>query len=387
MEGLNFLALFVLLFRGKLSGHQQRIGGLLLLWLLLCFIELFNPFAASRGAWFHAIRQVVNNIIPFFIIYSILLYQKKSINYLLGTWVLFTTLAALYTLVQEFGGYPPWDYNYIARDENAMSLINTFGRMRKISFFSGPMENGVVLAFNGVMCLGLAFQRGMKMWHKYGYLVLSMLSAWAMIYTGTRTATVMFVAGAAIYVILSRRRELLLYTAFVTCMLVAYIAVTGGGQALYVMTTAFNPDEDPSMQVRYNNQMRLRTYLVRSPIGYGLGSTGYLGMKYSPHTFLGSFPPDSELVRIVIETGFIGLALWLYINFYAIKRSLDSLKIRVDDFSDNFRMVLVALLFMFLLGQYPQEIMNIGSLKILFALCLAYISLDSSQMKQEVENG
>ncbi|UXP32436.1 O-antigen ligase family protein [Reichenbachiella agarivorans] len=377
LEGLNFLAVLVLVFKRQLKGFTTLFGYLLLLWLLVSFIELFNPFAASRVAWFHAIRQVINNIIPFFVIYSLFMHDRGTIKTLLKFWLFFCLLAALYTFVQEFGGFPPWDYKFVTRSEESISLIYTWGRFRKISFFSGPMENGVILAFNAVLCLGLAFQNNIKPSKKYTLLLLCGLSAWAMIYTGTRTATVMFVAGAAIYIVLSRSKELLVYTCIIAVLLVGYVAKTGGGAALHVMTTAFNPEEDNSMQVRYDNQKVLRGYLSKSPIGFGLGSTGYLGMKYSPNTFLGSFPPDSELVRIVIETGVIGLAIWLVIFYLILSKSLDTLKVKEDDFSDNLNKVIFALLFMFLLGQYPQQILNIGSLKILLGFCMAHVCLMS----------
>ncbi len=384
LEGLNFLAILSLLLSGKLKGGKSYAGTLILIWLGLCIVEFFNPFAASRVAWFQAIRHVLNNVLPIFIIYSLLVDNPKSLKIILNAWLILIGLAAVYTLYQEFAGFPPWDYAHVTRNEMSISLNFTFGRWRKFSFFSNPTECGVVMAMNAVICLGLAFQKNLKQTYKITYLIIFVLSAWAMMYTGTRTATVIFVFGAAIYVLLNKSREVLTYAAIITVLLVGYVTVKGGGQAMYVMTTAFNPDEDPSMQVRMNNQRMLRRYLMRSPMGYGMGSTGYIGMRFSGHTFLGSFPPDSELVRLVVEVGMVGLAFYLFMFFVFISKSLASLKHPPDgnEFIHNFKMIVTAVLFMLLLGQYPQEILNIGSIKILLALCIAFVSIPEESRKK-----
>lgn len=159
-----------------------------------------------------------------------------------------------------------------------------------------------------------------------------------------------------------------------------YVTATGGGHAMHVMLSAFSPEEDPSMQVRINNQLNVRRYLYQSPIGYGLGSTGSIGKVHSPYTFLGTFSPDSEYVRIVIETGFIGLAFYLFIMYLGLNNALQSLKKYHDEFSHNLRMVMVALIFMFILGQYTQEILNVLPLKTFFAYCFAYVSLSNTDL-------
>jgi hypothetical protein len=48
-----------------------------------------------------------------------------------------------------------------------------------------------------------------------------------------------------------------------------------------------------------------------NPIGGGLGSTGVWGQRFSPGTFLANFPPDSGLIRVAVEAGWIGLIIFL----------------------------------------------------------------------------
>lgn len=382
IDGLVFLALLTLIIRGEFNFEKRRIAILLLCWLALCMLEIANPMAASRAAWFRALRDVIGLTLPFFIIFSIFKNRPGSLKVLLNTWIFICALTALYTLIQEFLGYPPWDYAFIIKDEEHFRLLFTWGRLRKISFFTGPMENGVVMALNAVLCIGLAFRAGIRKREKLLLLVVAVLSAWAMLYTGTRTASIIFAMGMFVYVLLSRRKELIIYASIVVFILMPYVIIKGGGgAAVQIMSTAFSPMEDPSMQVRLDNQKLVQTYIVKAPFGYGMGSTGYLGRKFSPDTFLGSFPPDSELVRIAIETGFLGLAFWLLFQFLIINKSLDLVMVNDSRFLENFRLVAVAMLFMILLGQYPQEILKFPSIRLIFSILIAFISLTPEEQR------
>lgn len=384
LDGLNLLAIIVLLLKKQLKGFNTEIGILLLVWFALTFIEVINPNATSRVAWIQSMRQIFNSIAPFFIFYSLFKTRQNILRPFFHIWIALSVFAAIYTLYQEFVGLPQWDYDHIHKDEMRKELYYTFGRLRKIAFLDNPTENGIILCVNFVLCFGLAFRDNLKIRHQVWYMILAILSVWGMIYTGTRTATVLFVIGVGMYVVLRRKKILWLGCVFVGVLLTGYIVQSGGGAAVSVMKTAFDADEDPSMMVRFHNQKILRSYLYRSPIGYGMGSTGYLGEKYAPHTFLGSFPPDSELVRIIIEVGFLGLIFYLYMYYVYLKKASNLLLISTqNDFTRNFRMITVVLLFVIIIGHYPQEIMGSNSFKDLVAFLLAYISLSSEDSEYQ----
>ncbi|MGL1889139.1 MAG: O-antigen ligase family protein [Reichenbachiella sp.] len=383
LDGLNFIAILFLLLRKELSGFKSQIGILLIIWLSLCFIEVINPLANSRAAWIQSIRQIFNLIAPFFIFYSLFRSSSNVVKPFLITWITMCSLAAIYTIYQELVGLPSWDYDHIHKDEMRKELYYTFGRLRKIAFLDNPTENGLLLCVNFMFCFGLAFKNEIKNRYKILFLTLAFLSAWGMIYTGTRTATVLFVLGAGMYIILKRSKLLLAGSAICIVLLTGYIVQTGGGAAISVMSTAFD-DEDPSLKVRYNNQKILRSYIYRAPFGFGMGSTGYLGEKYSPHTFLGSFPPDSEYVRIIIELGFIGLAFYLYLYYVILSKAADGLSYSSSLYFSNLRIIIVVVLFVVAIGHYPQEIMGSNPFKILVGFCLAFISTSNEDIEKQI---
>lgn len=378
-DGLAALTMIVLLLKKELSGFKTTLGLLFVAWFGLCLIEVANPLVLSRVAWAQSMRQTFLLVAPFFLFYSLFKTQKGVLKYMLYTWIALCTFAAVYTLYQEFVGLPPWDYDHIHKDEQRKSLYYTFGRLRKIAFLDNPTENGLLLCSNFILCFGLAFNDNNSLKKQIAYLVLSLLSLWSMMYTGTRTASVLFLVGPAVYILIRRKKSLFLACGFIVLLGTAYVIKTGGGGALSVMSTAFDGSEDPSLQLRFNNQRILRKYLYRAPIGYGMGSTGFLGEKYTPYTFLGSFPPDSEFVKIIIEVGYTGLILYLAICFMGLNKNAEGFGYKSDPYTMNYQIVNFALLMIVIISHYPQEIMSSHAFKILFGMTLAYANLNQEE--------
>lgn len=171
---------------------------------------------------------------------------------------------------------------------------------------------------------------------------------------------VMLPVGFGVFALISLDRKALILVAVVAMGGTALILRPGSSNALYVMSTAFHGVNDPSMNVRVRNQAIIRSYIRENPIGFGLGSNSYLGQKYSPHTFVGMFPPDSEYVKIAIETGWLGLLIFMamlaFIFGYGVRVYF---RIRDQDWR-VIMLVCLVLFFMMMVGFYPQEVFFIS---------------------------
>ena len=76
--------------------------------------------------------------------------------------------------------------------------------------------------------------------------------------------------------------------------------------------TAFDPNE-PSLVIRRENQKLFKAYLKDKPFGEGLGLSGVdVQDKFKRYTT--SIPTDSWYVKIWVETGIIGLVLYLAVH-------------------------------------------------------------------------
>lgn len=77
------------------------------------------------------------------------------------------------------------------------------------------------------------------------------------------------------------------------------------------MRSGLNAD-DASFQVRLKNQETFNAYLLKRPLGAGIGSSGFWGSRFLPDEHpIKDIPTDSYYVRIWVETGIIGLCLHL----------------------------------------------------------------------------
>ncbi|HAP63801.1 MAG TPA: O-antigen ligase domain-containing protein, partial [Cytophagales bacterium] len=133
-----------------------------------------------------------------------------------------------------------------------------------------------------------------------------------MLISGTRGALAVPAAGGLAFLLLTRNLKLfavgLVFGLVVFCGL-KYTYIGQGVPQISRMRTALDP-EDASFQTRLENQRSLASYLASRPIGGGIGTAGFWGLRFSPNTFLAQTPTDSWYVKIWAETGWIGLTLY-----------------------------------------------------------------------------
>ncbi|SHH34905.1 O-antigen ligase [Chryseolinea serpens] len=379
IQGLCFVILLTLALNGRIGGLKTLPGILLSLWVFYLFLQLLNPAATSRVAGALALRGYIPLISAFFIVYGSI-DSKKDIHAFYIGWFSLGLLCGLYGLFQEFAGLPSFDYAWASSDENLYGALFTWGRLRKFSFFFSPSEFGMVMAITGVAAFVVFFYET-KLRLRLLSVVTCLVCFWSMLYTGSRTAMIMLPVGMVIFAAITLHRKVLMAVG-VFILIGAAVVVGPSSGALYVMSTAFSVTDDPSMAVRLRNQATIRAYIRANPIGFGLGSTGYLGMKYSPNTFIGSFPPDSEYVKIAIETGWVGLLLWCTISAIMFGYGVSIYFKTRDPVWRSVVVIALTVFFMMIVGLYPQEVFFISQvLSILFMAMLGLIARIDARVK------
>ena len=77
------------------------------------------------------------------------------------------------------------------------------------------------------------------------------------------------------------------------------------------MRSAFRPTTDASYQVRIINREHIKELMANKPFGYGIGLSK--GERFNPKERM-PYPPDSWLIAIWVETGIVGLVIYLLIH-------------------------------------------------------------------------
>jgi O-antigen ligase len=129
-------------------------------------------------------------------------------------------------------------------------------------------------------------------------------------------------------------------------------------------------------------------WILRHPIGGGLGSTGVWGQRFSPGTFLANFPPDSGIIRVAVELGWIGLVIFLLIYIKAFYKGTKALwKMEYGKHKDTVESIICCLP-AWLLVEMGQEVAGVFPMSLLFWVFLAILfgTIKHQQFENKTDN-
>lgn len=278
------------------------------IWMIYCIIELTNP-TGMLEAWMLSRGLIFNGLI-ISLISTLLIIRIKQVKIIILLYSILTLLAVGKALMQKFIGFDSFEQIWLANGGAVTHLISS--GTRYFSFFTDAGNFGSNMGCAGVVFGIIAFITPTK-FRKIYYAIVSSLSIYAMFLSGTRGAMIVPLSGLVLYIIISKNYKAILIGGFLLTFIYAFFAYTYIGQSnamIRRMRTSFRPTEDASFNVRRENQKRLAEYLKYKPIGEGLGLSGVENRKVSVR-FTTNIPHDSWYVKIWVETGIIGLILYL----------------------------------------------------------------------------
>ena len=123
------------------------------------------------------------------------------------------------------------------------------------------------------------------------------------------------------YTFVSKQTKTIITSSTLLLLTYVFFALTTIGNSnatIRRMRTAFTPTEDASFNVRKENQKKLASYMKYKPFGEGLGLSGDRAGERISKRFTTSIPTDSWYVKIWVETGAVGLTLYLSMIFLSI---------------------------------------------------------------------
>lgn len=208
------------------------------------------------------------------------------------------------------------------------------------------------------------------------FFTVALLGFTGMFLSGTRGAISIPLAGFFLFFVLRKNLYVLISGVVLLALVFIFFKFTyvgQGNQFIRRMRTAFNPN-DPSLQVRLENQKKLQAYLATRPFGGGIGHAGVKAKSYMPETYLSNIATDSWYVLIWAEQGIVGLLLHLFILFYIlIKASLiimfrirdPELKLKMSALASGMIGVMVASYGNAVLGTLPTSLLIYSSMAIM----------------------
>jgi putative inorganic carbon (HCO3(-)) transporter len=376
MDGLQVFLTFATLAKIKAEKNwkifKNPISVVILIWLVYNLLELFNPSAGSRVAWLYTIRPVAIVTLSYFI-FMCNIKTVEHIKLVFKVWLILTIIGAAYAFKQEYIGFNAHELEYL-NTPGIANLLFIDGHWRKFSIFSDP----VAFSYNMVMpCIFLIclFLLPLKPWKKVVSAVLILFFFDAMLFSGTRGANVLLPAALILFAILKYNKKVLIFCCFAAAVLVILIYIPTSNVNLYRFQSAFKPNNDPSYIVRKINQKKIQPYILTNPMGGGLGSTGVWGTRFTPGSFLASFPPDSGYIRVAVEEGWLGLLVFCIYMFYIMKTGITNYFLIEDQELKTYCLAMTMIIFTYNLANFPQEALVQYPSNILFYLWAAIINI------------
>lgn len=398
IDGLLVLCYVAIFFKGfnervDWSPASRDITALAAVWYGYAIFQLVNPEALSRVAWFYAMRGVSLYMFLMIPLLLMLFNNHRDLKRVLYLWGIMSLLATFKGFLQLNVGVDPWEQAWLDGGGEITHIL--FGKLRVFSFYSDAGQFGASQAHTGVMA-SIVFLHAKHPKEKIFFAILALASFYGMFISGTRGAIAVPAAGFFLYIILIRNVKLVTLGIIAGISVFIFFKYTTIGNDVYAirrMRTAFDPN-DPSLQVRLENQRRLKTYLATRPFGGGIGSAGNWGQRFTPNGFLANVPTDSWYVMIWAEQGIVGLVLHLGILFFILIKGsyLAMTKVRDPDLQGKLFALAAGMMGIMaasygngVLGQSPTGPLLYSSMAFLFLSEQLQQSLDEERTKEKKE--
>ncbi|MBC6426100.1 MAG: O-antigen ligase family protein [Ekhidna sp.] len=386
---IDFLILLMLIgkgFRLQFSRNWSQLKSpltvIILVWVIYNLSQIANPWAVSRTAFFYVIRPAVGYLMLYFLIWDTVK-GTMQINRIFQYLLFLGWVAAVWGIYQFFFGYFEWEMAHVFRTDT-VHLVFNHGRWRSFGPIGSPAQYGIIMA--SLACItGNSFFYKKTFFAKLTMAFLFLCFLMAMVYSGTRTSFIILPVFYFVKVIISRNKKLYLTIILGIIGLIILAKVPTDNYQIQRIQSVFKANEDKSYQIRAANRKMITPWILKHPIGGGLGSTGVWGQRFSPGTFLSDFPPDSGIIRVAVELGWIGLIIFLLIYLQAFFKGTKGLwQMKSNAHKDKVESI-TCLLPAWGLVEMGQEVAGVFPMSLLFWIFLAVLFTTLKYAKNETE--
>ena len=365
---------------------RNLMAGLILIWGLYCLFGIGNSNHVQE-AWNIAIPQYFFYPLLCAFLVPLTIRNYKGIEALLLIWSVFVLIATLKGYWQKNHGFNERElyFLYVLGGHRTHFI---WSGIRYFSCFSDAANYGVHAAM-AATTFGMSAFFVRKKWMKIYFGVITLCALYCIGISGTRAAVGVPLGGILLYVLISKNWKGFVFGAVSLVAIFSFFYFTNIGdsnQYVRKMRSAFRPSKDASYQVRVKNKNNMKALMAVKPIGYGLGLSK--GERFQPRELM-HYPPDSWLVGVWVETGIIGLVLYLLVHGVLFAWCSWLLMFKV--MNKRLRGLLAAWLCMaagFFVAAYVNDVMQYPNSIIVytgFALCIAGPYIDPVMQKEEEE--
>jgi putative inorganic carbon (hco3(-)) transporter len=355
---------------------KTPISIMMLLLFFFFILEAFNPEIPDRMGWFYYFRKQIIYLL-FYYVSFLMLDSLEKIRRFVKLWLILAVGVALWGIKQQWFGFTQFEDAWIHSDPNTTNLLFQGGMFRKFSLLPDPASFGVMAASTALFTLVLAIRTPIRKKRRLLYLI-TFLNMIASSYSGTRTCNVMLIGGLASYIIftLNERRTIIVLFSSIAIAVFLLFGPLQNSPVIFRIKTTFDGSKEPSNMVRDVNRKNIQPYIYEHPLGGGLNTCGEEGLGFYPDHRLAGYPPDSGYMKIMLEQGWIGLAINVIFYFFILYRGIigfyDSRRSEIKTLYIAFTVCIFSLVVgqysQLAISQYPQYLFFLATLVIFYKL-------------------
>jgi hypothetical protein len=282
------------------------------IWLLYCFLLLFNSRGATIDIWYQSVRWIAVYIFFIALYVPLVVTDIKAVRVLLFTLAILTLIGVAKAFWQKYIGFDLTEkYQLYVLGKARTHII--YSGIRYFSIFTDAANFGTCMGISVVVYISALLyepKRSIKIF----YVIVAFFSFIAVLFSGTRSSMAVPIVGISVIIALSKRIKIITIGGITMIVAIAFLKFTTVGnnnQYIRRMRTIFAASEDASYLVRKKNQKIIFKYLEDKPFGIGVGVVGPNAILLHPHGPISYIATDSQYVRLRIETGIVGLTLFL----------------------------------------------------------------------------
>jgi hypothetical protein len=286
-------------------------------WFAISLLQVLNPYGGSLTGWFNELRFTALSWLLIAPLVFLLFNKMADLNRFMGFILLFSCIATLYGMKQLYIGVTKGEQQWLDAGNNVTHILR--GKLRVFSIYSDAGQFGASQAIVAVIALVLAFGP-FGLIKRLIFLAIAIFLLYGMGISGTRGALFALLAGLFYALFLSKNFKVLIVGSVFALSIIGVLKYTTiGNNSFQVMRlrSALDP-KDASLNVRVENQKKLKFLLRDVPFGAGLGMSGMNGTTYNADKPIANIQPDSYWVKVWVMYGIVGLTIWFAINCYII---------------------------------------------------------------------
>jgi hypothetical protein len=310
--------------RDKVAIDDQMLRRPLGLFLVLCFIEVFNPYLGGLAAGVNGFRSLALWVFMYYITQEAVRHRNQIGGFMMIV-IVTGALTGLYGAYQYMYGFPYYDQLWADITHSSNQVIGESMRAFSTFSFTSTFSHYMVIT----ACVGIAAMRMKTMPLMVRFMAPFFLGCMllGLAFTFVRSSFMGFFAAVLAALIVSgsssgRWKRVMLSVAVIGTLVAAVPRSQGeaayGGEAVTTLVadrviSMSNPAKVGSMQVRFSAwEWTLKSSLAL-PAGRGIGAGaaskvgGSVGASVSAYT-------ESQFFSILSELGYPGIILFFWIN-------------------------------------------------------------------------